>query len=341
LGAYDPLAETSEAGEMDALLAPYTKAVEKELWRHRDKSSELNGMVYGLLEGGGKRLRPAVCLMVCEALMGRFKDALPVAAAFEMAHSASLTQDDIIDRSPTRHNLPAAHKLHGVTTAILLSDYMIFDVFGRLADYSGSKLSMDQLADLVWYVTRSATEAAEGEYLEMALSKRSDQGLGDYVRLAGLKTGALFGGAAASGAVVGGAKRPLAKEMYEFGRDLGVEFQIVDDVLDMTGSTKEMGKPMLKDLQNNASNIVIIHAMAHADHRTKGRLRAMMAGSGYGLVDVSELLGIFDDLGSVEYASKLSRTRAASARERLKGLPKGEGRRKLEKLTSWLEARRR
>lgn len=327
--------------DIDEALGPYVNSIEDELKRRGDRSSKIVNLAYEFVESGGKRLRPSVTLLVCESIKGSYKDALPVAVAFELAHTASLTQDDIIDNSPTRHNLPTPHTVHGVTTAILLSDIMIFDMFQRLAEYADLGVTKDQLATLLGYIAKSAKEAAEGEYMEMELTKKADSTVEDYVKLAGLKTGALFGAAAASGAIVGGAGPKLTRDMYEFGRNLGIEFQMIDDILDMTGSSEEMGKPMLKDLQNNASNIVVIHALAHADSRTGGVLRAAMARNAYGLGDVAELLGIFDDLGSVKYASELSRKHASLARSKLKSLPKGEPRRILESITEWLEARRR
>ncbi len=325
---------------MDQALSPYVQAIEDELRRHRDPNSKIMSLAYEFVEGGGKRLRPSLTLLVCESLKGSYKDALPVAVAYELAHTASLTQDDIIDNSPTRHNMPTAHTAHGLTTAILLSDMMIFDMFQRLAEYSDVDISKEQLATILAFVAKSAKEAAEGEFMETELSKKLDSTVEDYVKLAGLKTGALFGAAAASGAIVGGAKPRTINEMYEFGRSLGVEYQMVDDILDLTGSSDEMGKPMLKDLQNNASNIVVLHALANASPRTKNVLRSAMVKSAYGLSDVEELLGIFDDLGSVEYAAKLSKKHAALARSRLRTLPKGRSRRTLEMITEWLEARR-
>ena len=127
-----------------------------------------------------------------------------MAVSYELAHTASLTQDDIIDNSPTRHNLPTAHSVHGITTAILLSDMMIFEIFQRLAEYTDLDVTKEQLASLLRYMAKSAKEAAEGEFMEMELSKKVDSTVEDYVRLAGLKTGALFGASAASGAIVGG-----------------------------------------------------------------------------------------------------------------------------------------
>lgn len=325
---------------MDETLAPYSHAIEDELHRHRDPNSKIMSLAYDYVEGGGKRLRPITTLLACEALKGSYRDALPIAAAYELAHTASLTQDDIIDRSATRHNMPSAHTAHGTTTAILLSDMMIFEIFQRLAEYADYATSKEQLGTLVGYIAKAAKEAAEGEYLEMELSRKVDSTVEDYLELAGLKTGALFGAAAASGAIVGGAKQRVIKDIYEFGRNLGIEFQMLDDILDLTGSSDEMGKPMLKDLQNNASNIVVIHALSHADARTGGILRSSMARSTYGLADVDELLGIFDDLGSVKFAAELSRKHAALARSRLRFLPRGRPKEILENITEWLEARR-
>jgi len=329
------------ATEFDARLEPYVIAINEELRKHRDPGSKIMSLAYDFVEGGGKRLRPSIALLVCESLRGSFRDALPIAVAYELAHTASLTQDDIIDKSPTRHNLPTAHTAYGVTTAILLSDMMIFEMFQRLAEYSDLEISKEQLATLLGYVAKAAKEAAEGEFMETELSRKVDATVEDYVKLAGLKTGALFGAAAASGAIVGGAKPKVVKDMYAFGRDMGVEYQMVDDILDLTGSSDEMGKPMLKDLQNNASNIVVIHALAHADSRTGSALRSTMARSVFGLGDLTDLLAIFDDLGSVQYASELSHKHAALARSRLRSLPRGEPRRTLESITEWLEARRR
>jgi geranylgeranyl diphosphate synthase, type I len=340
LATYERGETTLEASTIDNRLAPYVTAIEDELRKRRDPNSKIMSMAYDFVETGGKRLRPSITLVVCESLKGSYKDALPVAVAYELAHTASLTQDDIIDNSPTRHNLPTAHTLHGTTTAILLSDMMIFQMFQMLAEYSDLDVSKEQLATLLGYVAKSAKEAAEGEFMEMGLAKKIDSTVEDYVRLAGLKTGALFGAAAASGAIVGGAKPKVIRDMYEFGRNLGIEYQMVDDILDLTGSSKEMGKPMLQDLHNNASNIVVIHALANADAKTGGMLRSVMARSAYGLGDVADLLGIFDDLGSVEYAAELAKRHATSARSKLKSLPKGEPRDVLVAITEWLEARR-
>jgi len=258
-----------------------------------------------------------------------------------LAHTASLTQDDIIDESPTRHNKPTAHTKYSVTTAILISDMLIFEIFEQLSRYANTDLSTKRVAALIGNVAKAAKEAAEGEFLEMQLSKKRDPSVEDYLKLARLKTGALFGAAAASGGIVGEAEQEVVADLYEYGRNLGVAFQMMDDVLDITGATEQTGKPMLMDLQNNAGNIVLIHALAHADPQTRNEIRGLMARSEYGLADALEVQGILDDLGSVEFASKSCLKQASIARERLKSLPDSKARQILEELTRWLEGRRR
>jgi geranylgeranyl diphosphate synthase type I len=326
---------------MEFALAPYRKAVDRELRKLRETGNDLSVVAADFVETGGKRVRPIITLLTCEALKGSYDEALPIALAYELAHAASLTQDDIIDESPTRHNRQTVHTKHGVTTAILVSDMLIFKIFEQLGAYAESGLGRGDLALLTEYVARSAKQTAEGEYLEMRLTKKSEPTVDEYIKLAGLKTGALFGAAAASGAVVGGAKPRVVKDLYEFGKNLGIAFQIVDDVLDLTGTTAELGKPMMKDLQNDVMNLVMVHALSTAGAQRKNSIRAMIKRTSYGMVDVVELLGALDDLGSVEFAAGLGRKHAGLARERLKKLPEGNARHLLEDMTGWVEVRRK
>jgi geranylgeranyl diphosphate synthase type I len=341
LATYEKENAPSDESDVDKLLAPYRTAIEEALRGLRGRENKLDGLANEFLESGGKRLRPSIVLLACESVMGSYENAMPIALAYELAHSASLTQDDIIDDSPTRHNKPTAHVKHGLTTAILISDMLIFKIFEQLSRYADIELSKKRLSMLIDQVAIAAEETAEGEFLEMELTKKTEVTMDEYVRLARLKTGALLGASAASGAIVAGAGPRIVKDMQEYGRNLGIAFQLMDDILDITGESEVMGKPMLKDVQNNAANIVLVHALLHADPKTRNRIRSMMVRSTYGLVDVMELLGVLDDLGSVEYATSLCRKHAAIARGRLKHLPEGNPRRTLEQLTTWLEARRR
>jgi geranylgeranyl diphosphate synthase type I len=340
LARYDTENLWSDEGAVDALLAPYRVAVEEGLKRVREKDKKLSEVAYEYVVSAGKMLRPCIVLLSCEAVSGSHQKAVPVALAYELAHTASLTQDDIIDNSPTRHNKSTAHTKHGVTTAILISDMLIFEIFEQLSKYATTELSTKRVATLVGYVAKAAKETAEGEYLEMLLMKKPEPSVDDYFELAAKKTGSLFGAAAASGGVVGGARQDVVNDLHEFGRNLGISFQVMDDILDMTGRAEVMGKPMLKDMQNNAANIVLIHALTHADPPRRNEIRSLIARSEYGLADALEVQEILDDLGSVEFASKSCLKHASLARERLKSLPDTRAKKILEELTLWLEKRR-
>ncbi len=341
MATYDKEQAVAGTELLDELLEPYRRAVQDGLKALTESKYRLGDAAYEFMVSGGKRLRSSIVLLGCEAVSGTYKQAMPIALAYELAHSASLTQDDIIDDSPVRHNRPSAHTKHGVTTAILISDMLLFEIFEQLGRYAEFEISKDKVARLIKYVAVAAKETAEGEYLEMQFSKKLEPTVEDYVRLAGLKTGALFGAAAASGGVVGGASQRITRDLSLFGRNLGISFQMMDDVLDMTGKSEEMGKPLLKDIQNNVSNIVLIHALSRADPRTRNQIRSMMLRSNYGLLDVVELLGVLDDIGSVEYADRLCLRHASMARARLKSLPDTKAKETLEEMTRWLEGRRR
>jgi len=327
--------------QIDFALTPYKRVIERELRRLREHDSELSTVAADFLESGGKRVRPIMTLLVCEALKGSYEDAMPIALAYELAHAASLTQDDIIDESPTRHNKQTVHTKHGVTTAILVSDMLIFRIFEQLGHYANSTIKKEQLSLLIEYVAKSAKSAAEGEFLEMRLAKKGEPTVEDYVKLAGLKTGALFGASGASGAIVAGSRTRVVRDLYEFGKNVGIAFQIADDVLDLTGTSEELGKPMMKDMQNDVMNLVLVHALSRADTNRNSQIRSMLKRTSYGMVDVVELLGTLDDLGSVEYAEKLGQKHAAKAREKLKQLPECHARKVLEDITGWVEVRRR
>ena len=326
---------------IEQLLLPYRKAIEEGLGQVKEKDKRLSEVAYEYVRGSGKLLRPTIVLLSCDAVGGSRDKAMPIAIAYELAHSASLTQDDIIDDSPTRHNRSTAHTKHGVTTAILISDMLIFEIFEQLGRYAATELSARKVGTIIRYVSSAAKQMAEGEYLEMQLSKSAEPSVDDYLELASLKTGALFGAAAASGGAVGGARQSIVRDLYEFGINLGISFQMRDDILDITGSEEEMGKPMLKDMQNNAANIVLVHALSHANPQQKAVIRGMIARNEYGLADVVMVKKILEELGSVDYASGFCVKHAAIARARLKSLPKSGARRALEELTLWLEGRRR
>ena len=336
---FDKAPETG-AIDLDSILQKYRIAVEKAIRHSQFQESPLSQDAQNVMEAGGKRLRPILVLMSCEAVSGQYTTALPAAIAYELAHEASLVQDDVIDDSDLRHDKETVHKKRGITGAILVSDLLIFDIFNQLAKYGSSSLGKKKIAQLMSYISRSANLTIKGEFLESRVTKQSKISENDYLEVAGLKTGSLLAAASASGALVGGASEKVTEAMYRFGYNLGIAFQIRDDILDVCGDSSQLGKPVMKDLQNNSCNIVLIDAMENADLYKQNKINSMLYKKWFALSDMNELLEMLGELKSIEHASKLAEKYTSMSRECLKSLRGSPTKDKLLSLTYALETRK-
>lgn len=326
--------------DVDAILQRYRNAIDSAIRESQFQDSPLSNEAKSVMEAGGKRLRPILVLMSCEAISGQYTTALPAAISYELAHEASLVQDDIIDNSDLRHDKETVHKKRGITSAILVSDILIFDIFNQLAKYGETTLTKKKVVRLMSYVARAANSTIKGEFMDAALSKKDKISEEDYLEVAGLKTGALMAAASASGAVVGGGSETVIDAMYRFGYNLGIAFQIRDDILDITGNAAQLGKPVMKDLQNNASNIVLINALQKADAFKQNLIHSMLYKQWFALSDMRELQKILDELKSIDYAVKLAEKFTSASRNCLKSVRGSTARDKLQSLTFALEVRR-
>jgi geranylgeranyl diphosphate synthase, type I len=326
--------------DIDRLLVEYRNVLETALKEAFHSSGGLSDVVFSSALTGGKKIRPILALLTCEAVSGSYREAVPVALAYELAHNASLVQDDVIDESDYRHDMPTFHKKYGLTKAILISDLMLFEIFELLSSYGSSSLSKERLGELLHLVAKSAKLTADGEFKEVGLSARNGVSEKDSIEVAQLKTGSLFAATAASGAIIAGASDRIVTAMYQFGLSLGTAFQIDDDLLDILGDRHVLGKPVLKDLQNNASNIVLVHAISKANANERHALNSMLYSKWFTAAQVKNLLKILTNLGSIEHAKTLCSTYTKACREQLKVLPSSQAKEKLEKLTYALESRK-
>jgi geranylgeranyl pyrophosphate synthase len=342
LEKYSKYEKAPESGaiDLDSILQKYRNAVETAVRSSQFQESPLSGDAQGVMEAGGKRLRPVLVLMSCEAVSGQYTTAIPAALAYELAHEASLVQDDIIDNSDLRHDKETVHKKSGITRAILVSDVLIFDIFNQLAKYGSSSLGKKKITQLMSYISRSASLTINGEFLESYITKQSNISENDYLKVAGLKTGSLLAAATASGALVGGASEKVTDAMYRFGYNLGIAFQIRDDILDMSGDPSKLGKPIMKDIQNNACNIVLIKAMERADAYKQNKISSMLYKKWFALADMKELLNLLDELKSIDYASKLAEKYTSMSRDCLRAMRGSSTKDKLISLTYALETRK-
>jgi geranylgeranyl diphosphate synthase type I len=327
--------------ELMEMTAEYRMAIEEALGQLRPGTSLVARAAVESLRSGGKRLRGSLALLCCEALCGDYRRALPVAVLCELAHSASLIQDDIIDEAAVRHRQPTVQRRYGLMLAMLASDLLIFEMFGQLVGYRRLPVSKGRVLSVLEQISLAAKLTLEGEFMELSLTGRGSISEQEYMEVASLKTGALFAGACASGAIVGGASKKVVRAMQDFGRNLGIAFQIRDDVLDIVGEPEETGKALLKDLQNNALNIVIVHALARADAYTRQAINSFVWKQWYTPEEIRSVQALLRGLGSFDYAEEVSQACLSACRRSLQLLPSSEPRAKLERLIALLEHRRR
>jgi geranylgeranyl diphosphate synthase type I len=333
---------SSEVGrgkpDIEEITASYRKVVVDAISRVFEGDSDFSSAAREATKGG-KKLRPVLALMTCEAVCGTVKPAIPVAVAYELAHSASLVQDDMIDESDLRHDKIATHKKHGFVKAILASDILLFQMFEEISKCDTRAMTSRRISKLLFTLGNAAKLTAKGEFLEMQLAAKPEITEAEYLQVASLKTGALFAASAASGALAGGGTDRVVEKMHGFGLNLGIAFQMKDDLLDVMGSKDTIGKPVFKDLQNNACNIVLVHALSQADTYQKNTILSLLYRKYYARRDIERLLDTLDALGSARHASELAEKQLAAGRDQLKVLPRSEAKEKLIKLTYSLGSR--
>ncbi|MET7329067.1 polyprenyl synthetase family protein [Nonomuraea sp. NPDC005650] len=219
---------------------------------------------------GGKGVRPAVAMLSAEAVGGTAESALPAAVAVELVHAFSLAHDDIIDHDERRRHREALWKAYGVGPALLTGDALL-------------ALAVNQLAgrpEAMRHLSAALVELVNGQTADMAFENRPWRGpnavtIAEYTEMVAAKTGSLLGAAAAAGVALGGAPE-LADRMWAVGRDLGVAFQIVDDMLGIWGDPRVTGKPVHSDLRRDKKTFPVLAALA-ADHPAARELSDLLS----------------------------------------------------------------
>lgn len=216
---------------------------------------------------GGKRIRPALTLMTADFLGADYHKALPAAMAVEMFHNFSLIHDDIMDDAPLRRGHQTVHEKWDVNTGILSGDAMLILAYRLFEKYESPKFR-----DLAKLFSKTALEVCEGQQLDMDFESRDDVILEEYLKMIEQKTAVLLGAAMQMGAIVADASPEEQNRMFEFGRNLGVAFQLQDDFLDAFGDPETFGKQVGGDIIENKKTILYIMAMEKGDEKQKREL---------------------------------------------------------------------
>lgn len=239
------------------MLAKYTSVLEKELQNATEvkEPKQLYEPIEYILSLGGKRVRPALTLMICDFFGNNFHDAIPAALAVEMFHNFSLMHDDIMDEAPLRRGRTTVHQKWDINTAILSGDAMLILAYRYFEKYE--PLVFQELAKLF---SKTALQVCEGQQLDMDFENREHVDIEEYLMMIEQKTAVLLGAAMKMGAIVARAKEEDKEIIYEFGKNLGIAFQLQDDYLDVFGDPETFGKQVGGDIISNKKTFLYLKA---------------------------------------------------------------------------------
>ena len=212
-----------------------------------------------ILNIGGKRIRPVCVLMGNELFDHISPDAYAVGTAIELFHNFSLIHDDIMDKAPLRRGVETVHVKYGMSTALLAGDVMLVQSYEYL-----NKIRPAYLQKILQLFNKTARQVCEGQQLDMDFEKRETVSMEEYVDMITLKTSVLLAASLQSGSILGGAGEGNQHHLYEFGKNLGIAFQIQDDFLDAFGDPGKVGKQPGGDILANKKTFLMINAMETA-----------------------------------------------------------------------------
>ena len=273
-----------------------------------------------LRAGGGKRIRPALLLLAAKLFDYRGRGAVRLGAVVEIIHTATLVHDDIIDEAKTRRGRPAANTQWGNSKCVLAGDWLYMQAF-KIAVQERNFRILDVLIELT-------QQMVEGELLQMESLGRPIT-LDEYFDLIFRKTACLFSVCMRLGAILGGATAEQEAALARYGHDLGMAFQIVDDVLDLTASENVLGKPVASDLREGKATMAVIHALERSTPEERVKIETILRDRAFNGVTHMQILRILERYGSLEAASARAARYAESSRQAVCGFPDSEIKRAL------------
>ncbi len=286
--------------------------VEDELARRSDTAfPAVSEIAAYLLGGGGKRLRPALLLLSANYAGRKDRSAIRLAAVVELLHSATLIHDDVIDSAGTRRGRPSANARWGNHRSVLTGDWLYMQSFQMALEERNFHI-LDILIDLT-------QKMVEGELIQLEKIGRIDVTEEDALRLATYKTACLFSGCARLGAVLGRLEDEEEQALAEYGRNAGLAFQLVDDLLDFTASAQQLGKPVLSDLKEGKVTLPLIYAMENGHREARELVARVLAEKEFDSVRPETIVSLVHDSGALERARCLAQDYARRAKACLNG----------------------
>ncbi len=281
-----------------------------------------------LIIHGGKRLRPYMVLKSCQILGGKNSNAINAASAIEMVHNFTLVHDDIMDNDEMRHGVPTVHKKFGMPVAILAGDVLFSKAYQIITD---SKLSANATTQLVSRLAKACVDVCEGQLLDVKMAEERKIPLqSEYITMIGKKTAALFDVSCAMGAICATNKAKDVSNLSAFGRNLGIAFQITDDLIGVMGDPKVTKKPVGNDLREGKKSLPILMAIKLAKGKDK---KIILKAFGNSKVSKKDLTKAVDVIRALKIEENVRKQALKYAEKAEKSLAKYSGSAKTELIT--------
>lgn len=250
---------------------------------------------------GGKRIRPLLALMASDLFSGDIEKAKPAAIAIEVLHNFTLLHDDIMDKSPLRRGMPTVYNKYDTNTAILSGDTMFAKAFTYLL-----KADKTQIHDLVEVFTNASIEVCEGQAMDMCFEERDDVKIEEYIEMIRLKTGVLLASALKLGAITALAEKKDMDYIYDFGLNIGIAFQLQDDILDCWSNFEDFGKVTGTDIADNKKTFLYLKSLELAEKDDKEVLTKYFSSTNFDRKEKEDAIkSIYHKLNLKQIAQKL------------------------------------
>lgn len=274
---------------------------------------------------GGKRLRPIMAILSCEAVGGSGRNAVPFGAALELIHTFTLVHDDIMDKDEVRRGMPSVHKKFGEATAIIAGDALFAKAFEVTAK------AYEMLAGiLIENISTMAREICEGQQMDMSFEVMEKINENDFLKMIEKKTAKMFEHAAYGGALIGGGNEKETLALRSYGKNLGMAFQLWDDCLDVMG--KKIGKPVGSDIREGKKTLIFLHAQNTV---YKKKLDALYGKKEMTDEEIETVIDILKKAGSLEYARNRAFIFVDEAKKHLDNLDESDAKKQLKELADF------
>lgn len=318
------------------ILKKYSKSIDEEIKNSLStvEPDELQKSAQHLIRAGGKKIRPSLVVLSSEAVGGNSKEALKTAAAVELIHTFSLIHDDIMDKDEMRRGEPSVHVVWGEPMAILAGDTLFSKAFETVLETPIDGVTYERVTGALKTVVDSCIKICEGQASDMCFEGNFEVSEEEYMNMIYKKTAALIAAATKSGAIIGGGTPEQVETLAEYGKLVGLAFQIQDDYLDVVSDEENLGKPVGSDIVEGKMTLMVVNALSKATDEDKEELIAILKAEDD--TDVERALELFDKYGSINYTRDIALENVAKAKKLLDTLDESPAKEALSMIADYV-----